>query len=50
MSGQGQPEFNPPDCYGTFCCSDDCMVSCKYWEDCKEAEENDDEENGEEEL
>jgi len=25
-----------PDCFGTFWCPDDCIVSCPYWEDCME--------------
>lgn len=25
-----------PSCYGEFVCMDDCIVSCKYWEDCME--------------
>jgi len=36
---------NIPDCFGTFWCLDDCVVSCPFWEECKEiADEIEDEE------
>lgn len=24
----------PPSCYGSFWCPDDCVCSCPWWEDC----------------
>lgn len=40
---QGE-KWNPPECFGTFWCPDDCIVSCKYGEECMD-ESNEEEED-----
>ena len=41
------PKHDIPNCFGAFVCLDDCVVSCAYWEECKQENENpDDDEFG----